>query len=55
MYLEKNPLFIFVLIGFLPRVLAIFRWVDHTTPEGKKVYTSFFPWFYEHVCKKYCN
>jgi predicted acyltransferase len=47
----KNPLFIFVLSGFLPRVLAMLRWVDHVTPEGKKVYTSFFPWFYEKVCK----
>ncbi len=47
----KNPLFIFVLSGFLPRVLAMFRWVDHVTPEGKKIYTSLFPWFYEHVCK----
>ncbi len=47
----KNPLFIFVLSGFLPRVLAMFRWVDHVTPEGEKAYTSFFPWFYEHVCK----
>lgn len=47
----KNPLFIFVLSGFLPRVLAMFRWVDHITPEGENVYTSFFPWFYEHFCK----
>lgn len=47
----KNPLFIFVLSGFLPRVLALIRWKDHTTPEGKPVYTSPFPWFYEHVCK----
>jgi predicted acyltransferase len=47
----KNPLFIFVLSGFLPRVLAMLRWVDHTTPEGKKAYTSFFPWFYEKACK----
>ncbi len=47
----KNPLFIYVLSGFLPRVLAMFRWVDHVTPEGEKAYTSFFPWFYEHVCK----
>ncbi len=47
----KNPLFIFVLSGFLPRVLGLFRWVDHYTPEGKKVYTSAFPWFYENVCK----
>lgn len=48
----KNPLFIFVLSGFLPRVLAMLRWVDHIdTGTGKKVYTSAFPWFYEHVCK----
>lgn len=47
----KNPLFIFVLSGFLPRVLAMFRWVDHVTPEGENAYTSFFPWFYEHLCK----
>lgn len=47
----KNPLFIFVLSGFLPRVSTMLRWVDHVTPEGKKAYTSFFPWFYEHVCK----
>lgn len=47
----KNPLFIFVLSGFLPRIVAMFRWVDHIDPDGKKVYTSAFPWFYEHVCK----
>jgi predicted acyltransferase len=47
----KNPLFIFVLSGFLPRVLALLRWVDHYSPEGKPVYTSPFPWFYEHICK----
>lgn len=47
----KNPLFIFVLSGFLPRILSIFRWADHSTPEGNKVYNSALPWFYEHVCK----
>lgn len=47
----KNPLFIFVLSGFLPRLLGLFRWVDHVTPEGKNVYTSAFPWFYNNVCK----
>lgn len=47
----KNPLFIFVLSGFLPRMLALFRWEDHISPEGKPVYTSTFPWFYEHICK----
>ncbi len=38
----KNPLFIFFLSGFLPRILALFRWVDHTS-AGKPVYTSPFP------------
>jgi predicted acyltransferase len=47
----KNPLFIFVLSGFLPRLLALFRWVDHTSEDGSKVYTSVFPWFYNTVCK----
>lgn len=47
----KNPLFIFVLSGFLPRLLALFRWVDHVTPEGKKVYLSPFSWFYKYVCE----
>lgn len=47
----KNPLFIFVLSGFAPRVLALFRWVDHLNEQGEKVYTSALPWFYEHVCK----
>ena len=47
----KNPLFIFVMSGFLPRVLALLRWVDHVDEKGEKVYTSALPWFYEHVCK----
>jgi len=47
----KNPLFIFVLSGFLPRFLGLFRWVDHVGDNGKDVYTSPFPWFWEHICK----
>jgi predicted acyltransferase len=48
----KNPLFIFVLSGFLPRVSGMFRWFDHIdATTGKTVYSSSFPWFYEHVCK----
>jgi predicted acyltransferase len=47
----KNPLFIFFLSGFLPRILAMFRWLDHTDAEGKPVYTSALPWFYQHICK----
>ncbi len=47
----KNPLFIFVLSGFLPRVLALLRWVDHVDEKGEPVYTNALPWFYQHVCK----
>lgn len=51
----KNPLFIFVLSGFLPRVIALFRWTDHTDANGKPVYTSALPWFYEKVCDPFCK
>jgi predicted acyltransferase len=47
----KNPLFIFFLSGFLPRILALLRWVEHTDEKGSPVYTSAFPWFYQHICK----
>jgi predicted acyltransferase len=47
----KNPLFIFVLSGFLPRVIGLFRWVDHVNDNGKNVYTSSFSWFWENICK----
>ena len=47
----KNPLFIFFMSGFLPRVVALFRWTDHLDEHGKPVYTSLFPWFYQHICK----
>lgn len=41
----------FVLSGFLPRVLALLRWVDHVDEKGEPVYTNALPWFYQHVCK----
>lgn len=47
----KNALFVFALSGFLPKLLSLFRWVDHMDENGKNVYTSVFPWFYEHICK----
>src|SRR3954451_8360719 len=46
----KNPLFIFVLSGFLPRLLSLVR-IENTSETGKPVYVSPFGWFYEHVCK----
>jgi predicted acyltransferase len=51
----KNPLFIFVLSGFLPRLLALARINDHLDAKGKPVYISAFGWFYEHVCKNITN
>ena len=47
----KNPLFIFFLSGFLPRLLALIRWQEGVNAEGKPVYTSPLSWFYEHICK----
>lgn len=41
----KNPLFIFVLSGFLPRVLALIRFKD-----GNDL-TSPLSWFWNHICK----
>jgi predicted acyltransferase len=41
----KNPLFIFVLSGFLPRLAQLIR-----IPEDGHNLTPF-GWFYEHVCK----
>lgn len=47
----KNPLFIFVLSGFLPRVLALIRIKNGITPAGQPQYLTPFGWFYEHICK----
>ncbi|MGI8952493.1 MAG: acyltransferase family protein [Chitinophagaceae bacterium] len=47
----KNPLFIFVLSGFLPRVLGLIRIANGANADGTPAYTSPFGWFYEHICK----
>ena len=47
----KNPLFIFVLSGFLPRVLALVRIQNGLNKDAKPLYTSPFGWLYEHFCK----
>ncbi|MEO8567691.1 MAG: heparan-alpha-glucosaminide N-acetyltransferase domain-containing protein [Ginsengibacter sp.] len=47
----KNPLFIFVLSGFLPRALGLIRIPAGIDALGKQIYTSPFGWFYEHICK----
>lgn len=47
----KNPLFIYVLSGFLPRLLGLVRWTEGTDEKGEPAYITPLPWFYEHVCK----
>ena len=47
----KNPLFIFVLSGFLPRVLGLIRIPSSIDAQGKQLYLTPFAWFYEHICK----
>ena len=47
----KNPLFIFVISGFLPRLLGLIRINNGAKSDGSIIYTSPFGWFYEHICK----
>jgi len=47
----KNPLFIFVLSGLLPRLLGLILIPGWKDAEGKQHYVSPFGWFYEHICK----
>lgn len=48
----KNPLFIFVLSGFLPRLLGLIRIPGQMDESGKQHYLSPFGWFYENICAK---
>jgi predicted acyltransferase len=47
----KNPLFIYFLSGFIPRLLGLFRWLDGTDEKGQQAYITPLPWFYRHICK----
>jgi predicted acyltransferase len=47
----KNPLFIFVLSGFLPRLQGLIRIPNGLNDKGVPVYMSPFKWFYENICK----
>ena len=46
----RNPLFIFVLSGFIPRCLALIRISEGLNPDGTVHYITPFNWFYENVC-----
>ncbi|MBC7935332.1 MAG: DUF5009 domain-containing protein [Rhizobacter sp.] len=47
----KNPLFIFVLSGALPRLLGLIRIPNGLNEEGKQKFLAPFAWFYEKCCK----
>jgi predicted acyltransferase len=47
----KNPLFIFFLSGFLPRLQSLIRIPNGFTEAGNPKYISPFNWFYENICK----
>ncbi len=45
----RNPLFVFVAAGLVPRVLALLRWQDGMAADGSAVWTSPLPWVYKNV------
>lgn len=45
----RNPLFIFVLSGLVPRVLALLRWPAGVDAQGAVRWTSPLPWAYENL------
>ena len=45
----RNPLFIFVLSGLVPRVLALWRWPAGVNSDGSTVWTSPLPALYQYV------
>lgn len=48
----KNPLFIYVLSGLIPRLLGLVRIPDGIGANGSPKYLSPLGWFYEKVCKQ---
>ncbi len=48
----KNPLFIFVLSGLLPKSLGLIRIPNGFNEKGVALFTNPLSWFYNHVCAK---
>lgn len=48
----KNPLFIFVLSGLLPRLLGLIRIRAGVDDAGENLYTTPLGWFYTNICAK---
>lgn len=47
----KNPLFIFFLSGFIPRLFGLIRIPAGAGSDGNPLFTSPLPWFYQHICR----
>ena len=45
----KNPLFVFVLSGLVPRLLGLVRWQVGIDAQGAPLWTSPLPWLYQTV------
>jgi predicted acyltransferase len=45
----RNPLFIFVLSGLVPRLLGLWRWPAGADAQGQAVWTTPLPWLYQQV------
>ncbi len=45
----RNPLFVFVLSGFVPRVLGLLRWADGFNADGTVHWITPLPWVYQNV------
>lgn len=46
----KNPLFIFVLSGLLPKATALIRIPNGVNEAGEQLFTTPFAWFYRNIC-----
>lgn len=47
----KNPLFIYVLSGVIPKLLWLIRIPNGVNAEGQPKFTNPLGWFYEYICK----
>ncbi|MBP6764341.1 MAG: DUF1624 domain-containing protein [Rubrivivax sp.] len=45
----RNPLFVFVLSGLVPRALGLLRWQTGVDAQGAPLWTSPLPWAYQHL------
>ena len=51
----KNALFVFVLSGFVPRVLGLLRWSDGVDAAGQPRFITPLPWVYRNVFEPLAN